>query len=195
MWSKIILPLLALAILSSLFLFSKSYDPGDGIRLLQRNLAEFALKERITSPEFAGMTPDGVAIQISAKEASPRITGGPAFDATDLTARIEMPDGAIIDVIASIGSIDSLAKTAELSGGINLKSSLGMTAQTEGLFFKLDKLDIQSQGEVTAQGALGTIHAGELHLTLEEPENPEDEPGYVLSFKNGVKLVYTPETK
>jgi lipopolysaccharide export system protein LptC len=85
-WTKIVLPLAALAILSSLFLFSKTNDPGKGVRLFDGDLAEFASKERITGPRFAGMTPSGVAIQISAREASPRSTGGPAFDAFDLNA-------------------------------------------------------------------------------------------------------------
>ncbi len=191
-WTKIILPLVALAILSSLFLFSKTNDPGKGVRLFDGDLTEFASKERITGPRFAGMTPAGVAIQISALEASPRETGGPAFDALELNAKIEMPDGQVVDVVAKRGSIDSLANTAQMTGGITLETSGGYVAKTFGLTFALDKLDIQSQGEITADGPLGSVRAGGMTLKTSTPQGPDELPGYDLVFKNGIKLIYKP---
>ncbi|NOX73495.1 MAG: hypothetical protein GXP03_07710 [Alphaproteobacteria bacterium] len=191
-WTKIILPLAALAILSSLFLFSKSNNPGKGVRLFDGDLAEFASKERITRPRFAGMTVGGVAIQISAKEASPRSTGGPAFDATDLNANIEMPDGSFVDVEAVRGSIDSSNMMAELTGGITLETSGGYVAKTFGLEFSLDKLDIKSQGKITATGPIGTVSAGLMELHLAEPVTEGEPASYDLVFKNGIKLIYTP---
>ena len=191
-WSKIILPVASLAILSSLFLFSKSNDPSQGTPMTDAALKDFAAKERITEPRFAGMTPAGVAIQIAAKEASPRATGGPVFDATNLTAHIEMPSGATIDVEANQGSIDPLRELAELTGGITLETSLGYVAQTEGLRFALDRLDIQSAGKITATGPLGAVSAGGMHLMLDPASKDENAPGYLLVFKNGVKLVYQP---
>jgi lipopolysaccharide export system protein LptC len=191
-WTKIILPLAALSILSSLFLFSKSNDPGKGVRLFDGDLAEFASKERITSPRFAGMTASGVAIQISANEASPRSTGGPAFDATDLKANIEMPDGSFVNVVAARGSIDSLNMMSELTGGITLETSDGYVAKTFGLEFALGKLDIKSQGEITATGPIGTVSAGQMELRLSAPVTKDMPASYDLVFKNGIKLIYTP---
>ncbi|MCA8869688.1 MAG: hypothetical protein KDA67_13620 [Rhodobacteraceae bacterium] len=191
-FSKIVLPLASLAILSSLFLLSRSNDVANGIRALDGDLAEIARKERITAPRFAGLTPSGVAIQVAAAEASPRRTGGPAFDADDLTAHIETPDGATIDIEALKGSIDSLAMAARLTGGVILSTSYGYVAQTFGFDFALDRLDIQSQGEITATGPLGEIRAGMLHLKLDEDADAESPPGYLLVFKDGVKLLYQP---
>ncbi len=191
-WSKIILPLMALAILSSLFLFSRSGIPGSGIRLTSDELSEFASKERLTGPRFAGMTASGVAIQFSAAEASPRITGGPAFDATDLRARVEMPSGELIRVTARRGSVDSLAKTAELSDGITLETSDGYVAKSDGLSFALDRLKVESHGAITATGPQVNITAGAMSIHLDETRGSEESPGYLLVFKNGVKLIYTP---
>jgi lipopolysaccharide export system protein LptC len=191
-WAKIILPLAAMAILSSLFLFSKTNDPGKGVRLFDGDLAEFASKERITGPRFAGMTPSGVAIQISAQEASPRNTGGPAFDAFDLQARIELPDLSFVDVVAKQGSIDSLNQMAELTGGITLTTSYGYVAKTFGLSFALGKLDIASQGEISAVGPLGAVRAGSMRLQLADPKDTGELQGYDLVFKNGIKLIYKP---
>jgi len=190
-WSKIILPLLALAILSSLFLFSKSHDPTKSARLFRGNLADFASKERITAPRFAGMTPGGAAIQLSAKEASPRKSGGASFDATELNAEIEMSNGAKIHVTAAAGLVDSVAMRADLTGGVTLKTSLGYTALTPGMTFSLDRVDITSLGAIKAFGPLGKIEAGLFHLSVDDKNN-NGEKGYVLVFKNRVKLVYVP---
>ena len=191
-WTKIVFPLAALAILSSLFLFSKSNDPGKGVRLFDGDLAEFASKERITAPRFAGMTPSGIAIQISAVEASPRNTGGPAFDAVDLKAELEMPNGSSVNVLAGMGSIDSLNMVADLTGGITLETSDGYVARTEGLFFALNKLDIRSDGEISAVGPLGTVSAGSMVLRTTSTNDPEKSNGFDLVFKNGIKLIYKP---
>lgn len=191
-WAKIVLPLLALAILSSLFLFSKSHKPDSGVRLFSGNLSKFASKERITGPKFAGMTPSGIAIELSAKEGSPSITGGPGFNATGLKARIEMPDGARINVVAARGSIDSATMSAKLTGGIKLTTSSGYVARTKGLSFALNTVDIQSEGEITATGPLGVIRAGSLRLSLNSPNHTKAARNYVLVFKNGVKMIYNP---
>ncbi len=191
-WSKIILPLAALAILSSLFLFAKSKDPERGLRLFNGDLAKFASKERITGPRFAGMTPSGVAIRISASEASPRGVGELIFDATDLKANIEMPDGSFVDVVAVRGLIDSTNMMSELTGGITLETSGGYVAKTFGLTFSLDRLDIQSQGGISATGPIGKVSAGSMVLRLADPVNKGDPASYDLVFKNGIKLIYTP---
>ncbi len=191
-WSKIILPLLAIAILSSLFLFSKSHNPAAGMRMFKGSLADFASQERITAPRISGMTPSGAAIQLSAKEGVPRRDNPSAFDATGLTARIELPDGALVNVIAARGSVDSRAGQADLNGGITLTTSGGYTAKTKGLIFALNVVDIRSDGTILAAGPLGNIKAGGLHLKLADTNTTDAQPSYVLMFNNRVKLIYNP---
>lgn len=191
-WAKIILPLIGLAILSSLFLFSKSYVPQTGTELFDGNITDFASTERITGPRFAGMSPSGVAIDLSAAEAHPRAGNAGTFDATVLVANVELPNGETLNIIAEYGYVDSSTMTAALAGGIELKTSNGYTAKTAGMTFALDRLDIRSLGAITSSGPLGEITAGEMVLALEEPETGGIAQGYVLMFKNGVKLVYSP---
>jgi len=191
-WAKIILPLVALAILSSLFLFSKSYDPTETMRNLGSKLGELTRKQKIVAPKFAGMTPEGVSIQISAREGSPREGDVPAFDAVDLKALVETPDGKTIHVVAAKGSVNSLKQMARLTGGITLKTSFGVTAKTRGLVFALDRLDIRSQGKITATAPRSKIEAGQMYLHLDKGGKDETPPGYVLVFNNGVRMIYTP---
>ncbi len=191
-WTKIILPLAALAILSSLFLFSRSFDPSKGAQLFNGNLAEFARKQRITAPRFAGMTSDGVAIRISAREASPRDSGSSVVDATDLRANINLPNGDTVDVIAASGAVEPLENRALLTGGITLSTSFGITAKTRGLIFALDRLDIRSQGRIEAMTPRSDITAGQFELRLDDRQKTGKPRGYVLVFKDGVRMVYRP---
>ena len=190
--AKITLPLVALATLSSLFLFSKTNDSSSIIRLSDADLAEFASAEHITKPRFAGMTPDGVAIQLSAKEASPRANDSTAFDASQLKALVELPDGETVNVVAARGSVVSVKRLAVLTDDINLKTSYGYTATTHGLEFSLDKVDIRSQGAISAFGPLGKITAGSFFLGLDETDTTSKQPGIVLVFKTDVRLLYIP---
>ncbi|HBN31183.1 MAG TPA: hypothetical protein DD416_08180, partial [Rhodobacteraceae bacterium] len=66
-------------------------------------------------------------------------------------------------------------------------------AKTAGMTFALDRLDIRSIGSITSSGPLGEISAGEMVLALEKSETGDVTQGYVLMFKNGVKLVYSPK--
>lgn len=189
---KIILPMGGLAILSSLFLFSKSHQPGEVIPGFEGGFSEIAGKERLSGPKFAGMTDSGIAIQLSAAQASPRIAGGAIFDATDLAAEVETRNGDKIEISAGEGMIDSANMLASLKGGIRIDTSLGYTIETEGLTIALDKMEIRSLGRITAEGPLGTITAGELFLGEEHSGDGTEKGGYLLVFKGGAKLVYIP---
>jgi len=68
-WLKVIFPLSALALLSTLFLFARSIDPEQSIPFADVDVKELAREPRITAPEFSGMTADGAAITISAATA------------------------------------------------------------------------------------------------------------------------------
>ena len=55
-WLKVILPMAALALLSTLFLFSRNIDPTTTIPFTTIPLEERARDERVSRPEFAGAT-------------------------------------------------------------------------------------------------------------------------------------------
>jgi lipopolysaccharide export system protein LptC len=79
-----------------------------------------------------------------------------------------------------------------LTGGITLITSDGYVAKTFGLSISLDKLDISSQGEITAIGPIGDVSAGSMQLQLSDQYDTSEQQGYDLVFKNGIKLIYRP---
>jgi len=188
--AKITLPLTSLAILSSLFLFAKPPKMAGSSFLNSADLSDYAQHERISRPRFAGMTPNGTAIQISAEIGAP-VGNGPKFKTEDLIANIDTPKDVNVRVVAKYGIVDSMNMVAELSGGTSLVTTSGWRAETEGLDFALDKIDVTSRGAIRAEGPIGLLQAGSMTLRS-SPDSPKDAPELVLIFQGGVKLIYTP---
>ena len=187
-WLKIVLPLAALALLATLFVFGRAVRPEDAIPYASSDIADRAREPRLTGAAFAGMTKDGSVLTIKAAEARPGVAGSSnAGSATDLSALIEMPGGSTATVTSGAGKMDQVAKQAILTGGVNLASSTGYSVKAQGMTVALEQTDVTSLGPVTGAGPAGTIAAGGMHL------GREPSGGYLLDFTGGVTLIYTPK--
>lgn len=177
---KVILPLAALAILSTLFLISRTIDPSDAIPYATVDVADRIREPRMTAPAYAGVTSDGASLSVTADQASPD-TGA----ATALRAELKTPDGATTNFNAANGLLDPQAQTLTLSDGVQITTSTGLTISTQSLISALDHTEVTSDSTTTATGPLGAITAGSMALT-------QTDGAYVLRFKNRVKLIYQP---
>ena len=187
-WVKIILPLIALALLSTLFLFSRPTDIELTIPYAQVEIDQIVREERISAPTYTGVTRDGSAISISAEAAMPDAADPRRMVARDLTARIETTAGALIEIDAAEGSINGREETATLHGGVRIETSTGYLIETEGLQTSLADTTLESDGAISATSPLGKLNAGSMHLTQ------AGETSHVLVFNDGVKLIYRPQT-
>jgi lipopolysaccharide export system protein LptC len=77
-WAKVILPLAALGILSTLFLFARTIDPEDAIPYAEVDVEDRIREPRLTAPTYSGVTSDGSAVTFQAVEARPAGDNGPA---------------------------------------------------------------------------------------------------------------------
>ncbi len=190
-WLKIILPLLALAILSTLFLFSRHFDTESALPYSEVDVKELAREQRLTRPEYSTVTADGSALEISAAIAYPQggTTGAATADA--LVARYDTPTGLRIDVTATSGRIDPDAGNLTLRDGVTIRTSSGYEMTTRGLDAALDRTRMISEGAVTATGPLGRIDAGQMEMR----RSADGTDDYVLIFNQGVKLLYDPATR
>lgn len=185
---KIVLPLIALAILSTLFLVSQRADPERAIPYSDVEVAAILREQRIDRPDYAGVTSDGTAITMAAASARPdspdRVT------AEALRARLETPDGGVLSLEAREGLIDTGTSRADLSGGVRIITSTGYIIETEDLSTALDATNVQTGGEIRATGPMGTLRAGQMRL---RQATPAEEVAYVLVFSQGVHLIYQPQ--
>ncbi|MBI1169855.1 hypothetical protein GC209_00510 [bacterium] len=187
-WLKILLPLAALGLLATLFLFGHTVRPEDAIPYADGSIAERVKEPRLTDATFAGVTRDGSALKITAADARPGVAGTTnAGTASDVHARIEMSDGSSATIQSARAQMDDASRTALLQGGVTMVSSTDYVVKTSGMRVALDQTDVTSLGPVTGVGPAGTFEAQKMHLS----RGPSG--GYVLDFTGGVQLVYTPK--
>ena len=188
-WLKVALPLVALAILSSLFLVTRSIDPEGARTLSEADLADRLREPRITGPAFAGTTRDGATVAITAATARPGLNGGGAM-ADEVRAQLETPDGARSTLSAGSLRLAKDGQQAVLEGGVLLSQSLGYEFRTDSLTLMLDQTGAESGGAVEGFGPLGRLTAGKMALSQPDPAQNT----YLLVFNGGVSLIYQPGT-
>lgn len=186
-WAKILLPLAALGILSTLFLFARAIDPDDAIPYATVDIEDRIREPRMTAPTYSGVTSDGASLSVQAAEARPGSADG-AATAQSLIARLETPDGALTDLVAASGTLDDGAGVLSLTGDVRMTTSSGYTVQSQAMTARLDRTGVTSPGDITATAPMGTINA--TGMSLEQTATPGD---YVLVFKGRVRLIYTPQ--
>lgn len=188
-WLKIILPVTALALLSTMFLISKSVDPTTSLTYARINLDELAGDERISNARFSSVTEDGASLYFLAKSAAPEDAEHTRFRADGLEARIETPDGAKVDINAATAMIDGVSNEVALSGGVTLDTSTHFHIETERLVTAMDATRVETDGPVSATAPMGQLTAGKAEISRAEGEDG----AYVLVFKDRVKLIYVPQ--
>lgn len=188
-WLKVLLPLLALGILSTLFLLSRTIEPSQTLPYADVDAREFAREQRVGAPNYSGVAANGAAITLVAESARPRLDRPEIIDAQKLDARIKQADGTIMDIAALAGTFNSETESAVLTGGVAVKSSTGYEMTTEELSALLDGSEMQTDVAVVVDGPEGRIEAGRMHMKLQSPK--EKARGYVVVFNGGVKLIYT----
>jgi lipopolysaccharide export system protein LptC len=186
-WLKVALPLMALAILSTLFLVADRIYPEDALPYAEVDVEELAREPRMTAPAYAGTTSDGAALSLTAEEARPETEGAPA-QALGLRLSLATPDGGLTELRAATATMDDAARQVVLSGGVTVTTDTGYRLETAEVAARLDRSGLESRGAVSAKGPAGDIQAGGMTLSQDNRT-----PGaYLLVFNKGVRLVYLP---
>lgn len=184
---KVILPLAALALLSTLFLLARGIDPEATLPFARQEIEDRVRGQQITAPFFSGTTDDGDEITVSARLARPAGSGGLA-EAEGLRARMKLAQGGQVTLRAETGSVDPATDAARFSGDVEITTSTGYTVQTERLDATIGQFRAQTPGTVRATGPVGDLTAGRMEMAPEKPGGPVH-----MVFKGGVKLVYEPQ--
>lgn len=187
-WLKILLPLLALGLLSILFLVARTIEPAQDLPFADVDVEELAREQRIGHPTYTSVTATGAAISVSAASALPDRQNPERIGGTDIVAAIDLTNGNRIDITAAKMQLDSSARLVQLSDGVKVETSDGYTMRTREVEISLDATRMSSAAPTTISAPIGAISADSFLLS---DENKGDRP-YVLVFKGHVKLVYDP---
>lgn len=186
---RIVLPLMALALLSTVFLVARHLNPEDAIPYSDVDIADRLREPRMTRPVYAGATADGSDLRVTAESATPeQADAGKGAAAAQIRGTVRTPDGATSEVQSPAAEMDAGGTSVTFSGGVDLSNSSGYRVRTEAMRARLDQTELRSLSPVQAEGPGTTITAREMVLTREAGQPDR----YVLVFNGDVKLVYQP---
>ncbi len=189
---KVLLPIVALILLSTLFLFSRSTDPTRNLPLATVESLKDRTSETATGATYTGLTDNGAEVRMRAEVARPDPDTIDRLIAERFDATLDFEDGSRVHITAPNAEMDNGAASARLSGGVDIDSSTGYRIRTDALTSAMTRVDIESDGPVSATGPSGTLDAGKLRI------RPADGPGagpddVQLLFTDGVRMIYEPQ--
>lgn len=187
-WVKVTLPIIALALLSTLFLFASAPDPDAALPFADLDIDEITREQTVTEPRFAGLIGEGRELIMVAETVSS--TGGSmdqlsGFDLDghmDLSATTE----DVVFLQAARGQFDMIGQRALLMDGVTMQSTTGYTLESLGMDVAMNQVDMRSTAPVEINGP-------GLHLTADHMEMSDDGSGAITHFTGSVRLLYQPE--
>ena len=184
---KVLLPLTALALLSTMFLLSRTSEPEATIPFAEEDVANRVRNQQVTGPFFSGVTPDGDEVLFTAEAATP-VGQNKAGSARNLKARVTTVDGLVFDLRSERGTFWPPDDTATFLGEVVLETSNGYTLRTQTISTRIKTIAANAPGAITGNGPLGSFTAGGMILT-----SHSDTGDIHMLFNNGVKLIYRPK--
>lgn len=181
-WLRVLLPLLALVMLSTLFLFSRNGGSESRIPYAEVDAEAMARDPRLVAPEYAGVTDDGARLTLRATEAAPDEGGGRA---RDLRLDWQRPDGLQADLTAPRAGLADGA--IRLDGGVRMTTSTGWTLDAQSAEAATDRSRIAADEGIEAKAPFGTLSARRMELA---PGRGSD--ASILNFSGDVRLIYQP---
>ncbi|MDM7255278.1 MAG: hypothetical protein P3W90_001105 [Paracoccus sp. (in: a-proteobacteria)] len=180
-WAKVLLPLAALALLSTIFLLARQTDPDAALPYAEVDAKALARDPRVTAPELSAVTSDGTAINLTAETATPQA----GTDAQARNIRMTLrPDGAAASDLTA-GAAQISGAEVRLSDGVRITTSDGWALTAPAVTARTDRTGLASDGAVTGFAPFGRVDAGALSVSRKD-----DAP--VLDLTGGVRLIYQP---
>lgn len=187
-WLKVSLPLLALGILSTLFLISRVVDPPSTIPFADSEVQARLSNQQVTGPYYSSMSADGDQIDFIAD----RVINSPQEPGTNIAEEVDVvvhfASGLVATLKANLAETNMHEDRSRLTGDVRIVTSHGYELDSALLLVRMSTPDIVSPGPVQGKTPAGPIDAGAMHYFVEENTDNAQ-----LIFTNGVKLIYTPQ--
>ncbi|WP_298936430.1 hypothetical protein [uncultured Ruegeria sp.] len=184
---KVLLPLAAIIMLSTVFLLSRSIETNVSVPFAQKDIDARLADQVVTQPNYRGTTRKGEDVQIEATQATQGSEESvPA--ASEFRGRFGLLNGGVITLDSNSGLIRPDQGTATFVGDVVITTTDGILVTTDLLNTSLDEIRGDTPGQVNGTGVIGNFSAGRMTFGTEK----KDGPVHIL-FTDGVKLVYEPE--
>lgn len=186
-WVKITLPLVAIALLSSLFLLSSAPDPDAALPYAEVDINQVTREQRVSQPRFAGIIGEGQEIVLTADAVSAEASQTDAIHAQAIEGRVELSGEDYLTIEAAFGDIDMTAQMATFRENVVLQSSMGYLIESEVMVMALDALNMRSPVPIHVIGPGLDVTADTMHIA-----GPEG--ATIVRFNGSVRVLYDPES-
>lgn len=185
-WVKVTLPLIALALLSSLFLLSGTPDPEAALPYAEVDIEQITREQRVTAPRFAGVLDEGREIILLAEAVAADTGQIDRIRAQTIDGRIDIDATEVMTLRATLGEFDMAAQLASLNDGVLVETTQGYRMESDSVIMALDeiRLTVPTPVHVTGPG---------LDLTADAMEIEEVNGAPILRFTGSVRMLYQPE--
>jgi lipopolysaccharide export system protein LptC len=183
-----VFPLMALALLSTLFLLSREVDPEAVIPFADKEIQDRLRDQQVTGPFYTGITANGDQIAFSAQSLKTSLSDKGVNRAELVDVALDLASGTHISLNATDGQFNLAQDHVELEGDVVITTSTGYRITSDLLSAQMTGLNLHSPGPVDADGPVGALSAGSMVLSSPRQGGPAQ-----LIFTNGVKLIYTPK--
>ncbi|AUJ65234.1 hypothetical protein B9057_13505 [Aestuarium zhoushanense] len=184
-WAKVVLPLSAIVLLSTLFLIARNV--GDTSQIPYADIEEIARQPRLSAPKMVGMSETGGTYTIEADVARQDPDTDNGLIAEAIVVNMTTIDGIQTTVSAGIGKLDSNAKVVTLDNLARVTTSDGYLMETRGLVTSLTDGSLETTDPLEVRAPYGSLTAGRLTIT------PDSDEPQLIVFNNGVRLIYQPQ--
>lgn len=133
-------------------------------------------------PRLAGFTRDSRAYEFSARSAAQDVAAPTRVEMTDIRAKVEMQDKAVVEMIAPLGVYDSKTERLTLSKEIKLVSSAGHEGRLQEAVVDVRSGEITSNSPVELKFLNGNLSARSLKV---------GQSGDLIRFDGGVAMLLT----
>ena len=184
---KVMLPCLALIILSALFLLPDNRTKIQALNTIDKSTLNIVKKAGVNKPSFRGTLASGSNLELYATEIITKNNDKNIIEINEISARLELNKNNWATASAKKGVVNISEQTAEMVGKVSVKGSNGVLIETSDLKVFYAKSLVKTEGEVFMKGPFGTITAGSAEFY---DMNQNSGTGYVLLFNKGVKMQY-----
>jgi lipopolysaccharide export system protein LptC len=185
---KLGLPLVALALVASVFLVQTDDRVGGTIAFSEADVAQLGDGLRLTNSVFTGTTASGDRFRFAAAVVVPDAAPPKRAALTKLDGSLELIEGPTVSLSAERGNLYIPTQRLDIDGNVRITSSDGYVMVADKATIDFASGTFVAGDTVATTGPLGEITSGSLHVS------PAASTGEArrFSFSNGVHVVYDP---
>lgn len=189
---KIVLPVVAIFLLVGVFALSNANSFRKGLVIPDRKMAELAIGQKVTNPNYTGVTKAGDAFSITATSALPDSPSPKKLDLVEPVTVINFTDGWDLNAVSKTGLILLDMQKVHLDTDVVITTSNHYTTMTDKLIIDIVTGNAVSPGPIHSNGPLGIINAGNMKL-VQDLDDTSKEKGAILYYGKRVKVLYYPK--